>query len=361
MIEYDVVIMTDLRFPGGNSASTLEEIRIQHSHGLKTGLYHRPSLALGNTHRPFHKGITEAILQGQCKLLNFDQNIRTKLLIVRHPSLIRPPLSVMPNIETGRVVMVINHPPINADGRIDYILPFIAKTLRETYKCEPMLYPIGPLIRKAILEYYGDSVTLQEADWSNIFDLNRFGSLGPRAAPQQRFLRIGRHSRPGREKWPETEEDICAAYLVDSEHSVVILGGAEAPEAILGYRPKNWMVHTFGSMDVVRFLNSIDVFVYFHHPHWVEAFGRVIAEAMASGLPTILPHHFRPLFREGAIYASPKDVRKIVRELTNVEAYQEASRRAHRFVRVNFDSEVHIRRLMRLCPMIRNGGFKERA
>ena len=72
-----------------------------------------------------------------------------------------------------------------------------------------------------------------------------------------------------------------------------MLGGAEVPVSILGFIPANWVVYPFGSLDVVDFLRSIDVFVYFHHPNWVESFGRVIAEAMASGLPTILPTSFQ--------------------------------------------------------------------
>ena len=128
----------------------------------------------------------------------------------------------------------------------------------------------------------------------------------------------------------------------------VYSGGARIPEEILGYKPKNWTVFDFGSLDIVAFLSSIDVFVYFHHPNWIEAFGRVIAEAMASGLPTILPHHFEPLFGEGAIYASPRRVHSVVQELSDIAAYQKASRRARTFVQENFGPAVHIRRMMNL-------------
>jgi glycosyltransferase involved in cell wall biosynthesis len=126
---------------------------------------------------------------------------------------------------------------------------------------------------------------------------------------------------------------------------VLILGGAEVPLSILGFTPANWAVYPFGSLDVVDFLRSIDVFVYFHHPNWVEAFGRVIAEAMASGLPTILPHHFKPLFQTGAIYAEPHQVSDIVRELSHPETYARASERARLFVRQNFSHQVHVQRV----------------
>ena len=348
-VDYDVVIMTDLRFPGGSSASTLEEIRAQHSSGLRTGVYHKPCSTI-LMKRPFNKAIAESILAGECTLLNLncEPAAKTNVLLVRHPGVVHPPVKSMPNIEAEKVVLVINHPPVNPQGRVDYLLPFVVKTLRDQYKREPIVFPIGPLIRNAVLEFYDSTIALQDADWSNVFDLDRFGSLAERAPPHGRPLRIGRHSRPGREKWPDTAEDIRTAYLADSEHDVRILGGSKIPEEILGYKPKNWTVFDFGSLDIVAFLSSIDVFVYFHHPNWIEAFGRVIAEAMASGLPTILPHHFEPLFGEGAIYASPRRVHSVVQELSDIAAYQKASRRARTFVQENFGPAVHIRRMMNL-------------
>src|SRR5829696_9213745 len=103
-------------------------------------------------------------------------------------------------------------------------------------------------------------------------------------------------------------------------------------------------------MDVADFLRSIDVFVYYHHPNWIEAFGRVIAEAMASGLPTILPHHFAPLFREGGIYAYAKEVPDIIRQLEDREKYAEASQLAKAFVENNFSRTSHVKRLQQLHP-----------
>ena len=196
MAGYDVTIMTDLRFPGGSSSSTLEEIRVQHAMGLKTGLFHRFSPVL-HKKRPFHKGITESILEKQCDLINFEDNIRTNLLVVRHPSVVHPRSNPLPSLYVENVVLVINHPPINSDGRVDYILPFVRTSLHKQYGCEPLLYPIGPLVRNAVEEIYQDSVTLQKNDWSNVFDCRKF-EVVERSPTPGKPLRIGRHSRPGR-------------------------------------------------------------------------------------------------------------------------------------------------------------------
>ena len=70
--------------------------------------------------------------------------------------------------------------------------------------------------------------------------------------------------------------------------------------------PANWQVLPFSTEGVLDFLRSLDVYVYYHHPRWVEAFGRGIIEAMATGLPVILPLYFQALFGAAAVYAAPE-------------------------------------------------------
>src|SRR5690606_9321617 len=108
-------------------------------------------------------------------------------------------------------------------------------------------------------------------------------------------LRIGRHSRDHFAKWPATANDILAAYPASEDIEVHVLGGAEAPASLIGGVPSNWTVHPFGALHPKDFLSEIDIFVYFTHPDWVESFGRTIIEAMAVGVPVILPEVYRPL------------------------------------------------------------------
>jgi hypothetical protein len=354
---YDVVIMTDLRFPGGSSASTLEEIGIQHANGIKTGLYHKPSPVMRARSRPFHRGIVEAVLDKKCDLLNMSSGVTADIMVVRHPSILHSIAAPLPDCQVGQVVLVVNHPPMNSEGRVDYLLPFVVQSLAAQYGTVPRVFPIGPLIRTAVANLYGGAA-LEPADWVNVFKLDRFMG-NARVPPRGRQLRIGRHSRPGPEKWPTSEADIRSAYLVDSDNEVSILGGAEIPENILGSRPRNWTVYEFGTLDVVHFLNSIDVFVYFHHPAWIESFGRVIAEAMATGLPAILPHHFEPLFKQGAIYQTPEGVRETVDRLSDPRYYSEQSHRAIEYVKAHFSPAVHLSRLNQLTSRLSDARVEE--
>lgn len=128
-----------------------------------------------------------------------------------------------------------------------------------------------------------------------------------------------------------------------------VLGGADSPAALIGGVPSNWTVHPFGAMHPKDFLSEIDVFVYFSHPDWVESFGRTIIEAMAVGVPVILPDAYRPLFQDAAVYAKPQNAVDVARKLhADPDAYAQQVEIARDYVADHFSFEMHISRLAAL-------------
>jgi len=342
--QVDVLMLSDLRLPGGTSGSVAEEITVQARVGWSTGVVHLNSPLLSRL-RPVNPRIREQLRRGRAKLLLGDGPIRTKVVVVRHPAVLEDAADQLPPIETEHVVLVANAPPTDIDG-YRYYEPAVADRIaREQFGVAPIWAPIGPLVREAIApEVPGD---LREQDWVNVIDVDawhvdRLGWQSDRPV-------IGRHSRPSRQKWPKDPQVVEALYPFDGSAVVKILGGADPVRELLGYLPDSWQVIPFGGMDPREFLAQLDFFVYYHHPAWLEAFGRNILEALASGLAVILPAHFRSLFGDAAVYAEPAEVPSVVNQLYgDRSAYKDVVARADAFVRARFGHEAHHRRLLDL-------------
>ena len=342
--QVDVLMVSDLRFPGGTSHSMAEEITAQVQAGWSTGLVHLNGPLLSRV-RPVNPRIREHVRSGRARLFLGDRPIQAKVVVVRHPAVLQAAPDQLPPIKTEHVVLVANAPSIDIDGHRHYRPVMVDRIARQRFGVAPVWAPIGPLVRKAVASEVPSG--LSEQDWVNIIDVDAWHVDRP--AWQSDRPVIGRHSRPSPQKWPTDSKVIEAVYPFDGSAVVKILGGADPAADVLGYLPHSWQVIPFGDMDPGEFLAQLDFFAYYHHPAWVEAFGRNILEAMASGLPAILPPHFRPLFGDAAIYAEPAEVPAVVRRLYgDRSAYEQIAARADSAVRARFGYEAHHDRLSKL-------------
>ncbi len=341
--EFDVIIMSDFRFPGGTSHSNAQEIKAQARLGFSTGLLQVANPVLVR-HHSINPAIEECVDTGLATYIPSGTVPKTKLLLVRHPTVLMRPRAELPSVQAENLAVIVNQQPADPHtGRIWYNLEECQARARECFGMVGTWFPIGPLVRRAI---QGAPVltALAEQDWSNIIDLDEW------RLPRTRFVAerpvIGRHTRDRSDKWPADADELRSVYPDDGEFLVRILGGADYAQNVLGTIPPNWEVFQFGSLSAREFLARIDFFVYYHHPDLVEAFGRTILEAMATGAAAILPPHFAELFEDAAIYSEPAGVREIVRELrADLARYQERSRKGIELVERRFSYAAHARRL----------------
>lgn len=340
---YDVLVASDLRFPGGTSASIAEEVIAQHRAGWRTGLVHVPDPTLDDS-RPFNPRLVRCLADGQAELVGPRQPASAPLLLLRHPRVFATCELEELEVEADHVRLVVNQPPRDRqpDGRVHYDVDAVARRLQARFG-SVVWSPIGPLVREVVAHDTPDLV-LSKDDWCNVIDVDAWHvprDDGPSSPPV-----IGRHARSHPSKWPRDATTILAAYPDTDDVAVRILGGADVALDRLGRRPDGWSILPFGAVAPLDFLRSIDVLVYFHDEDYVEAFGRTILEAMASGLPAVLPDTFRPLLLDDAHYTTPNGVLDVVRGLTSdVVTYLEASRTAVAAVRRRFGHDVHVRRV----------------
>lgn len=357
---YNVIIGSEFRMHGGSTRSNVEEMVCHKRFGVKTGVFQMYRYDYPTNSKRMLPEVRDELDDNLCVPLAYGEKASCDLLILRYPPVLQYRHRYIPKIDAKHIKVIINQPPMSdytEEGVVRYDLAKCAENVRGYFGKDAVWHPIGPLVRQALHEHHSDqlgSIDLSPEDWNNIIDIAGW-ERGPRKRGPKDRLRIGRHSRDSEHKWPHRKEDILAVYPDADDVEIHVLGGATSPAAVIGGVPKNWTVHEFGSMHPREFLADVDVFVYFAHPDWVEAFGRTIIEAMAVGVPVILPEIYRPLFGDAALYATPETAVEMARRIhADPKAYDAQVKLALDSVRTRFSYEMHLDRLRALGAMDAN-------
>jgi glycosyltransferase involved in cell wall biosynthesis len=243
-------------------------------------------------------------------------------------------LTGLPRIEAQANRLLMNQLPFatrSRTGRV-YSVHTVDERFRGLFGTAPVWTPISASSRRMLHEEEA-GVAVHASDWTPPLQ-RAFGQYAPRTSWRGDPPVIGRHSRDHWMKWPATKAAMKAAYCADTGYPVRILGGCTRGPLRPRDIPRNWNVSGFDAVGVEDFLRSIDVFVHFPHEDYIEEFGRNIMEAMAIGVPCILPHQFRENFGDAATYARASEVEATVRLLmVDRDRYAEMSRRGLAFVR----------------------------
>jgi Glycosyltransferase family 28 C-terminal domain len=342
---YDIVAIGDFRFPGGTSSAVAEELRAQGAAGYRTGLIQVKGPILQFPH-PINPKVRACIDEGLADLLDPDVPVSARLVLAHHPSLFHHLPRRALRIEAEARLLIVHHPPFDGFGQPNYDCGLIGRHAEAVLGGEVVWAPVGPAVRRQFAAL-DDPPPLLPVDWYNVLDTRPWQV--PRSGPLEVRPIIGRHSRPDPLKWPDDRAATLAAYPDEPGFMVRILGGGSFLRDLMGRYPSNWEVLPFDAIPPGHFLATIDFFVYYHHSQWVEAFGRSIVEAMASGAVAVLPRDFEALFGEGAIYAAPNEVRDRVRQLhADQGAFLRQSKRGLAVVESRFGPATHLQRLKEL-------------
>jgi hypothetical protein len=315
---FDVVMVADCRFPGGTSSALAEELRALASSGLRVGLAHVP-VGKFPSGRPLHPALLDAWRSGLAERIEADESAAAEVVVAHNPyGFAHRPLPSMA-IRTGKRILIAHATPLNGQGRLNYDPWTVARYLREGLGGDVVWAPISALCRQNMADYWGC----------------------PRARPLRQTICVGRHSRPELDKWPPTRFELFAVYPPNDENVRVRLLGVDEPvEALAGGWPRGWEVFRFDEIAPRDFLQTIDFFVYFHHPRWVETFGRCTAEAMASGAIAILPPYMQTNFGDAAIYCNAGEAVATARRIhADPDLYAELSRRGRETIAREYGPE----------------------
>jgi len=343
--DFDVVFVTDFKFPGGTSSLTLEEIKASADAGYRVG-YIQLDSPLNTAKAPIQQHLFELQLNGKVQQLGLQDRASVKLLVVRHPSVATFIERQTSQLRVQKAVLIVNNPPIlpNAQGMV-FDLHTSLQNLDSLFAVKTQLIAES-IVTQQLCHGLVPAERLQTWTWPGL--VNPRGQVGT-ARDFTRTPVVGRHSRDDELKWPSSITDFNDAYS-STYFRTKFLGGIKSLTKKLGKEAiSKKETYGFGEVKVDEFLDSIDFWVYFHDPRLTESFGMAIAEALAVGKVVVLPHYLRENFGDGAIYAHPNEVESIVMQFwSNPQDYVDQSTRARRFVENNFSNQAFLQRVQPL-------------
>ncbi|HWI00288.1 MAG TPA: glycosyltransferase, partial [Propionibacteriaceae bacterium] len=332
---FDVIYASDWRPYGGPQKSMIEEIEALTKRGMRIAIMHMEAYRFMTEHqKPLCTQIQELVNRGTVDHVLLSDDVSVSVLIIRYPPVLQFADRSPSRVKAKRVIILANQAPSEVDGTdLRYVPMACMDAAREIFGVEPQWCPQGPAVRAELVPEL-DPGSLMAFDMPGIIDadtwaLERTGFRSTRPV-------LGRHSRDNWTKWPQDRQSLLNVYPTTDEVDVRIMGGSQTPRRILGALddPPNWLVYDYDEVDVRAFLFQIDFYVYFPHPNMIEAFGRAILEALASGCVAILPSHFDATFGNGAVYCSPNEVQEVVRAYYgDKQLFLHQSRRAQERVR----------------------------
>jgi glycosyltransferase involved in cell wall biosynthesis len=344
---YDMVVVSDFALKGGAFVSTLNYIIACCKLQKRVAVVHWRKFDL-NIHSSLNPKLYAACLEYGIDILSPGDAVETVDVLFGYPAIINNLQDDFPSIKTQNLIVIINQFAERLyDGSDPQYDPEIVRAnLRTLFGMEGSWIAISDLVRGLMLKdkrYPTPHVDV----WSPMVEADEWFKVplrwrgGSGAAPI-----IGRHGRDAYTKWPSDPDALRAAYAAGKPWPVRFLGGAANALKIIGEAPPNWQIMPFGSVEPQEFLGDLDFYLHYPHERYIEEFGRAVMEAMAMGIPVILPEIFRQTFGDGAAYAEPAAVTDVIQSLwSDKRAYINQAEQGRAFVCEKCDTKTFKRRL----------------
>lgn len=340
---FDAVFGTDFSFPGGTSSLTLNEISSASAAGLRTGMLHLFS--------PVNTGseVTEKALglagKPNVSVVSLNDQISIEKLVIRHPSVLQFAENLTSNFVVKELIIVVNNPPVLTGGRgFVFDLNEVSAKAERLFGTKPRIFAESGVTQTLARPLVSGSI-LERGTWPGFVDSDLVVDSPRRVSPGK--PKLGRHSRDSKLKWPSKLSTIRKVYFSNDVYDVRIMGGIDSlgPAARKEFAGHAELLE-FNAEPIPHFLDSLDFWVYYHSDSLTESFGMAAVEAMSRGLVVVLPKYMQPNFGEGAVYAEPDDVRRIVQEFWNdPTAYAQQSEKAISVVKDKFSEKAFLERL----------------
>lgn len=312
--KYDALILVDPRFMGGTATAVESDVRTLAAAGLSVGLYFVEGRGFFLPEETTNPKLAALFDLNGVHRVPPRETAKARIAFFHHPQPFQNGVDNPIQIVAERAVIVCHQAPFKGNGALDYDPFAIQRQIRSQFGTNPLWAPISGICR-AQFRSFAPFLRLTSEDWTNTFHIGEW--VPKREKLTSPDLTVGRHGRPHADKWGDTGADI-AASLPAGPHTHIRTMGTDADFfEQMGMDVSGWDILPFNGEPVVDFLDSLDVFSYFHSARWTETFGRTVAEAMLLGVRCILTPSLKATFGPHALYCAPGEVAHMLDNIRN--------------------------------------------
>ena len=358
--DFDVVVACDFRLENGATISALEEVKANTRAGLRTGLmstarYEADPLGRRVPHR------VRRVLDGdRVQMVVRGERIRCDLLIVRDPASLVEVQDYLPQLQPRSVHVIVDRATATSvDALPAERLTDVLSRVRDWTGRDPLWWASSEPVRERLREHAREQAVALEIDardWVPV--INARWWHGERNAPGRQPVRVGRLGRIGRKGAPVAKPGGWRRRLMARWHrgwEERVLGSLDSHRELPLHLRR--IQQTSGSMHPRDFLAKLDALLHYPEPGESPRPARPVLEAMACGVPVLLPPAWREIFGDAAIYAEPGDIHRTVRRLVADDSlWREQVRRGREYVIAYHDYAVHQERIREFLGSENEGG-----
>lgn len=316
----DLLFIADFNLQNDALSFTMELIHAAFQAGMRVGVYHYRRYHLSVT-TPVSDTILELAESGKIVRVAPGEEATAKVVFALDAVPLQHVFDLPPRIKCEHFAIAASpvSAPLNATEGALYDPTVVSRNVQSMFQCRPTWLAASEPVRQLLLKdgrYQGICRTI----WSPLINTDTWCARPIRWRGAERTRpAVGRNALDHRSQWPATSDATRLAYCADLPCEVRLMGGATVALRQLERSPDNWQVLPACSVPPQDFLADLDFYIHYPHDDFIEEFGRSILEAMAVGVPVILPPAFETTFGQAALYSEPAGVWTLIESLWRSE------------------------------------------
>lgn len=341
----DVLIIMDPRFMGGTATAVASDVRTFQAAGISVALHFVACHGYFQPHETPNPDLLALLdLPGVSKA--DEDGARAGVALFHHPVPFQNGVENPIEVRADQTVIITHQAPFKGDGALDYDPFLVQRSIKAQFGVAPLWTPISGVSR-AQFRSFAPLMRLTQIDWPNTFHMAEWQPRREKLTTPH--LIVGRHGRPHAEKWGDSAADIAASLPAGPHTHIRTMGTERAFFDDMAINTDGWDILPFNGEPVPDFLDSLDVFSYFHASTWTETFGRTVAEAMLMGARCILDPALKPTFGDHALYCAPSEVARLLDHIRNdLAGTRAAATAAQAFAMATYSTDTVAARLAAL-------------